>query len=551
MYSNKENVNILTTLLVMHGVEHVVVCPGSRNAPLVHNFNEHPVLECHPVTDERSAGFMALGLTQQLNTPVAVCVTSGSALLNVLPALAEATYQNCGIIVISADRPAQWIDQLDGQTLPQLGALGEFVAKSVNLPEPQNDEERWYCTRLVNEAFISLKRTSKSVHINVPITEPFFDFTTEELPEVRHTQLIKWENEDHREIVLSEIQKARRPMIVFGQIRRHVIKNEYTMDVAKKIPVLYEPLSIDEMPVCLTDEMISVIDSEDKAYHPDLVLYFEGHTVSKRLRQYLRKLPKSVHVIMINEDGELRDVTMHADVVVQGNTCEIHKNVYMSILNESDVDKAYVKKWADLSSRVEKAHNTYKPQFSSMLAVKMFEERYSGNIIYYANSMSVRLGCIYANHYIGCNRGLNGIEGSLSVAAGASLANPDEQVFCVIGDLSFFYDENALWQQQLGGNLRILLLNNGGGAIFRSLKGLEDSPARDAMVSASHSTSAEGICRQFSILYNKVEDEVSLESGIEWLGTIENNRPVLLEVVTDGAQDEKVYKEYLKWIGKK
>lgn len=546
MYSNKDNVNILTQLLVKHGVEHVVVCPGSRNAPLVHNFNEHPDLECHPVTDERSAGFMALGLALQTgNNPVAVCVTSGSALLNVLPAVAEATYQNCGIVVISADRPAQWVDQLDGQTLPQQGALGGFVTKSVSLPEPHNDEERWYCARLVNEAFIALKRTSKSVHINVPITEPFFDFSTADLPKVKPTKLIKWENEANREILLREICKARRPMIVFGQIRRYVIQDDYTSKVAEKIPVLYEPLSIDEMPVCLTDEMISVIDSKDKAYHPELVLYFGGHTVSKRLRQYLRQLPKSVQVIMINEDGELRDVTMHADVVVQGDTYEIQKEVYMSILyGTMNVDEAYVMKWADLWSRVEEAHSAFMPEYSSMLAVKMFEESCNGCTTYYANSMALRLGCIYADHYIGCNRGLNGIEGSLSTAAGASLADPDEQVFCVIGDLSFFYDENALWQQQLGGNLRILLLNNGGGAIFRSLKGLEASQARDTMVSASHNTSAEGICRQFSILYNKVEDAISLERGIDWLTSIENDRPVLLEVITDGAQDEKVYKEY-------
>lgn len=552
-YSNKDNVNILTALLVKHGVEHVVVCPGSRNAPLVHNFNEHPELECHPVTDERSAGFMALGLALQTsNKPVAVCVTSGSALLNVLPAVAEATYQNCGIIVISADRPAQWIDQLDGQTLPQQGALGDFVAKSVSLPEPHNDEERWYCARLVNEAFIALKRTSKSVHINVPITEPFFDFSTEVLPEVRRTQLIKWENEEHQEQLLSNICRARRPMIVFGQIRRYVIQDDYTAEVMNRLPVLYEPLSIDEMPVCLTDEMISVIDSEDKAYHPDLVMYFGGHTVSKRLRQYLRKLPKSVHVIMINEDGELRDVTMHADVVVQGDTYEVQKEVYMSILyGTMNTDEAYVRKWEDLRNRVAEAHSAFKPEYSSMLAVKLFEERCSGSTIYYANSMAVRLGSIYADHYIGCNRGVNGIEGSLSTAAGASLADPDEQVFCVIGDLSFFYDENALWQKQLGGNFRILLLNNGGGAIFRSLKGLESSPARDTMVSASHSTSAEGICKQFSVLYNKVEDEVSLMRGIEWLASVENDRPVLLEVITNGAQDEKVYKEYLKWIGRK
>lgn len=154
MYSNKENVNILTSLLVAHGVTHAVVCPGSRNAPIVHNFNECPDMECYPITDERSAGFYALGMTQALGQPVAVCVTSGSALLNLAPAVAEAYYQHRPLVVISADRPQQWIDQLDGQTLPQPDALGRFVRKAVSLPEPSNDEQRWYCNRMVNEALL-------------------------------------------------------------------------------------------------------------------------------------------------------------------------------------------------------------------------------------------------------------------------------------------------------------------------------------------------------------------------------------------------------------
>ena len=177
MYSNKENVNILTSLLVAHGVRHAVVCPGSRNSPIVHNLTECPDIQCHPVTDERSAGFYALGMCQGCGLPVAVCVTSGTALLNLAPAVAEAWYQHQPLVVISADRPPQWIDQLDGQTLPQPGAFGGFVGKSVSLPEPHDDEIRWYCNRLVNEALLASRWEEVPVHINVPISEPLFDFT--------------------------------------------------------------------------------------------------------------------------------------------------------------------------------------------------------------------------------------------------------------------------------------------------------------------------------------------------------------------------------------
>ena len=154
MYSNKEQVNILTALLVAHGVRHAVVCPGSRNSPIVHNLNECPDIACYPVTDERSAGFYALGMSQARRQPVVVCVTSGTALLNLAPAVAEAYYQHIPIVVISADRPAAWIDQLDGQTMPQPDALGRFVRKAVSLPEPGFDScpAGWVRTRAYQRA---------------------------------------------------------------------------------------------------------------------------------------------------------------------------------------------------------------------------------------------------------------------------------------------------------------------------------------------------------------------------------------------------------------
>lgn len=195
MYSNKENVNILTSLLVAHGVRHAVVCPGSRNAAIVHNLNECEDITCYPVTDERSAGFQALGLSMAEGyQPVVACVTSGSALLNLYPAVAEAYYQQIPLIVISADRPAQWINQLDGQTLPQPDALGQMVRKSVSLPEvfegEQQEEMHWYCNRLVNEALLkSMGRVKGPVHINVPISEPFYSFTKEALPVERKIEV--------------------------------------------------------------------------------------------------------------------------------------------------------------------------------------------------------------------------------------------------------------------------------------------------------------------------------------------------------------------------
>ena len=143
MYTDKKNILQLVALLEAHGVKKIVLCPGSRNIPLVHTLSTHSSFTCYPVTDERSAGFFAIGLALNGGGPAAVCCTSGTALLNLHPAVAEAFYQNVPLVVISADRPAAWIGQMDGQTLPQPGVFSNLVKKSVNLPEIYTDEDEW------------------------------------------------------------------------------------------------------------------------------------------------------------------------------------------------------------------------------------------------------------------------------------------------------------------------------------------------------------------------------------------------------------------------
>ncbi len=538
MYSVKKNINILTSLLIDHGVRHVVVCPGSRNAPLVHNFSQCPQMTCYPATDERSAGFLALGLRQQLHAPVAVCVTSGSALLNVLPAVAEATYQQQGIIVISADRPAAWIDQLDGQTLPQPQALGAFAPVCVSLPEVEEDATAaWHCNRLVNEALLANGGVGHpSVHINVPISEPLFDFSVEALPEERLVRGGSWSDASVHSIVLDTMTKAQRPMIVIGQMSDDTRLSPACIEsLCSAFVVLSEPISAHGLPPSYTDQMLSVIGTDTSLYQPDCVLYVGGHTVSKRLRHFLRSLSDDVAQILVSVDGRLRDISQHTSLLVQGNAVEVLEAI-ASI--PPSASSAFIERWSSLRAQVAQQQECEDLPFGEKLAVKLFEQHIDQQsetpIVYYANSLSVRMAALYAHHYCGCNRGVNGIEGSLSVAAGASLARPDKTVYCVIGDLSFFYDQNALWQQQLQGNFRILLLNNGQGGIFRSLKGLEKSPVADTFVAGSHHTSASGVCEQFHVVYRSACDLASLSSGLDWLCGSTSDRPILLEVEVKG-----------------
>ncbi len=493
MYSNKENVNILTALLVAHGIHHAVVCPGSRNAAIVHNLNECPDIACYPVTDERSAGFYALGMTQALNEPVAVCVTSGTALLNLAPAVAEAYYQHRPLVVISADRPQQWIDQLDGQTLPQTDALGRFVRRAVSLPEPHNAETRWYCNRLVNEALIE---KHAPIHINVPITEPLFQFSTPQLPVERKIDFLP---ADATNITLTHICRmflqAKRPMLIAGQ-----------------------PMNP------LMDEAVVQI-GDDESYVPDFVLYTGGSIVSKRLKHFLRKAKESW---VVNREGEVTDTFMNLTNVIQADP-EVVADLIR--FNLEEMPHPFVQKWEALLAEIRQKVEEEEPAYSQAAAVKYFEKQRGENIVHYANSMAIRLANIYSKTPVYCNRGVNGIEGSLSTAAGFSVV-ADEKVFCVIGDLSFFYDQNALWNQNLRGNFRILLLNNGKGGIFDMLPGLEQSPARDKYVSAEHPAKAEGICQQNNVGYRRAENMEQMRQSIDWLLTTESEHPMLLEVLT-------------------
>lgn len=561
MYSNKENVNILTSLLLEYGVSDAVVCPGSRNAPIVHNLSVCEAIRCRPVTDERSAAFYALGLAIATRRPTVVCVTSGSALLNAMPAVAEAAYQHVPLIVISADRPQQWIDQLDGQTIPQPDALGRFVRKAVQLPEPHNDEERWLCRRLVNEAIhLATCRQGAPVHINVPISEPLFEFSIEQLPQLsRFNNIKRAVFKDASMDMPDAFHEAKRPMIVIGQLAHGTVSHETIRSLSEKYVVMSEPLSNPSYMTIHFDEAIRYIvsdnssindDEDDKtAYYPDYVVYVGDTLVSKPARRFLRNA-KAPSCLITPNAADIHDPLMTLTDIVECDSDSINA-LLASLCDAPDTDERcrFHDRWQSFLDACAAHADAYAPEYSQMATVKYFEEQLADLdidiCVHYANSSAVRLACIYAQHYVWCNRGVNGIEGSLSTAAGFSLATPDMTI-CVIGDLSFFYDQNALWNSNLRGNLRIILLNNRGGGIFRQLPGLSDSPAADDLVMASHENTAQGICTQNDIGYLSAKNMDEMQIGVVTLLTRESERPMLLEVFTDSNDDVKALEKYFK-----
>lgn len=546
MYSDKINVNILTSLMVAHGVRTVVVCPGSRNAPLAHNFASCPEMHCVAATDERSAGFYALGLALASERPVAVCVTSGSALLNLAPAVAEAYYREVPLLVISADRPLAMINQLQGQTLPQAGALGMMVKATMQLPEPHNEVERWQCNRLVNEAMIKmLLHGGGPVHINVPISEPLYNFAVEVLPEERKISMAA-ASADKALLtdIAADFAKARKPLIVVGQMERREWHRaaEAVEKLETRAVVLAEKLSDDsERQLPALDMLVErMADAAD--YQPDYIIYIGGNMVAKAMRQFLQQT-KPRRSIVVNEAGDVADVMMNATDIVEAKPSEMLRALASAVSDSSVASdssaasvasdneaSAWMERWQRLKAEAIELANVATGNRQNE-AIREFFHAIRGKEmnVHVANSLSVRMALKYADRYLYVNRGVNGIEGSLSTAAGFSIMSACP-VACIIGDLSFFYDANALWNQELCGNFRILLINNKCGGIFSKFEQLADSPACDSYVMAKHNATAEGVCMQNNVAYRKAETDDEVRDGISWLVNEQCPRPMVLEV---------------------
>lgn len=548
MYSDKKNILQLVALLEAHQVTKIVLCPGSRNAPLIHTLSTHPSFTCYPVTDERSAGFFAIGLALNGGQPAAVCCTSGTALLNLHPAVAEAYYQNVPLVVISADRPAAWIGQMDGQTLPQPNVFQSLVKRSVNLPEIHTEEDEWYCNRLVNEALLETNHHGKGpVHINVPISEPLFQFTTEKLPSVRvitRYQGLNIYDRDYRELIDRMNGYGRRMMIVGQMNLIYLFDKKYTKALYKHFAWLTEHLSnqtIPGIPVKNFDAALYAMTEEKvEQLAPELLVTYGGHVVSKRLKNFLRKHPPKEHW-HISPTGEVIDLYGSLTTVIEMDPFEFLEKISGMIDSRTP---EYPRVWENYCNTIPEPEFAYSEMAAIGGLIRQLPEQCA---LHLANSSTIRYAQLYAlpaNVEVCCNRGTSGIEGSLSTAIGYA-AGSSKLNFIVIGDLSFFYDMNALWLNSIRPNVRILLLNNGGGEIFHTLPGLDMSGTSHKFVTAVHETSAKGWAEERGFMYQRVDDEDELRQTMDLFTQPEAmEQPMLVEVFTNKNKDARILKDY-------
>lgn len=503
-YSIKKHIQQLIYLLKVHSFSDVVVCPGSRNMPIVESMCCGD-FKVHRALDERSAGFMALGLAQT-DKRVAVCVTSGSAVANLLPALVEAQYQGIGMAVITADRPKEMIGQMMGQTMWQTPALASAVKYSVDVEDDESGDGMWFANREINAALnIAFNGQNGPVQINMQIKEPFFDCSLETLPEFRKITLIE-DSSLFGETIQQLWNKAKRPLVMLGQNDR-INPNYIDAFIRLGAPFYTEVLSNLEYFAHLDYKRIP--DNEIEAYNPDFVVYIGGHIVSKFAKAAITKIqPKTV--VRVSKSLEFADTFKCMSHLFIENTKDCEYNIS--------------------TLRFASSHNNFNTlaqsnEFSKYPSVygEFLNHISDSTQIFLANSTTVR-AIDYA--YWGmpdvqskrprffCNRGVNGIEGSMSAAIGYASGVGKTPVYLVIGDLSFFYDVSSLWS--IGQtNLRILLVNDGIGSIFTRLAMKQTETVKN-YVAECHDFNAEGICQSYRIDYKSAKDGEIPSTIWEW-----------------------------------
>ena len=561
---SQEHLSLLAAIIAEKGITHAVVSPGSRNAPAIIAFSRSGRLNLTSIPDERSAGFYALGMAQQLGRAVALLCTSGSAALNYAPALAEAYYQKVPLLVITADRPAEWIDQGDGQTIRQQQVYSNFIRKSFLLPHNiDNKSNEWHFSRMVNEAVDrTLFPARGPVHLNLPLAEPLYDLQLNPEPgDIRINNLIEVE---HRipDFVMHDLaaqwNKVGSKLILAGQLPPGHGLEHWLCKLADdpSVAVFTETTSNLHSHGCIRciDRTIEGITDELMAgYTPDILLTFGGAVVSKKVKALLRKMKPAQHW-HINADPD----DFHLDTY-QSLTLTIPSEAAVFIRQLEAVatpaQSDYRARWQLLSERHLEKHGDFlaNASFSDLTVFEaLFRQIPDDTHLHLGNSTPIRYAQLFdeASRYTTwSNRGTSGIDGCVSTAAGAA-AIGKHPVTVIIGDIGFFYDSNALWNNHLPPSLRIILINNGGGNIFRVIPGPDRYEELEPYIETSHRFNAEGIAKNFGVNYYPAADQASLLKVLPaFYGPQNNNQPALLEIFTPAVTSAETLRNYFKFIG--
>jgi 2-succinyl-5-enolpyruvyl-6-hydroxy-3-cyclohexene-1-carboxylate synthase len=565
-------------------IKHIVISPGSRNAPLTLGFTEDEYFKCYSIVDERCASFFALGIAQQIQKPVAVVCTSGSALLNYYPAIAEAFYSDIPLVVLSADRPKYLVGVGDGQTINQNNVFENHILYSASLKQDikegqefLNDEElaifksienklakllglqqniQEYNEVEINEALNIAIYKKGPVHINIPFDEPLYQ-TVESL--VVNPKIMELDSQPKYvdDFLLNELveewNSATKKMVIVGVNKPNTIEQQWLEKLANDESVivftettsnLYHPKffpSIDKIIAPLTDD-------EFKALQPEILLTFGGLIVSKKIKAFLRnhKPKRHWHV----DEQKANDTFFCLEHFIK-----IHPNQFFTSFfstTTADSKSNYQEYWTSVKQSRKRKHDLYLNDipFSDLKVFnRVLKSIPSHSILQLSNSSTVRYAQLFNLNKtltVYCNRGTSGIDGSTSTAIGCSVISKKQTIF-ITGDLSFFYDSNALWNNYIPNNFRIIIINNEGGGIFRILPGDKDSEIFDTFFETKHQLSAKHLSDMYGFIYNEASNENELEIALQSFYQ-DDGKPKILEVFTPRILNDSILIDYFNAV---
>ena len=537
-------------------IKHIVISPGSRNAPLTIGFANNPYFSCYSVVDERCAAFFALGIAQQTKQPVAVVCTSGSALLNYYPAFSEAFYSTIPLVVISADRPTNKIDIGDGQTIRQVNVLANHSAYNANLSDEIHcDKSNFY---ELNRALNTAIEQQLPVHINVPFEEPLY-LTTDErylfenIPAKQQSSVI---NEAKAVEFIKHWNASPKKMILVGVLPPNSVEAQCVEWLAKdpSVLVLTETTSNlhHEHFIAYIDKLLTYTEKDlslREALRPDLLLTFGGLVVSKKIKQFLRTLKPTYHYTVDLNVGYDSYGCLTAYFKTDINTFLKKLGHYLLV-----VPSTYQQQWLKVKNEIQQIHleSVANAPYSDL---KVYSELFANipndYVVQISNSSAIRYAQLMKAHpswQVFCNRGTSGIDGSMSTAIGAAVGSGKPTVL-ITGDLSFFYDSNALWNRYIPNNFRVILINNQGGGIFRILPGDKADPNFEYFFETPHKLTAEHFCKMYGFQYQLTNNITDLQRVIADFYAV-SPMPKLLEIHTPRKINDKVLLKYFEVLKK-
>jgi len=566
MLSDKPVVRNVVETCAAKGIEHVIISPGSRNAPLIISFNEHGAFKCLSIPDERVAAYFALGIAQQTRKPVIITCTSGTASLNFAPAIAEAFYQKIPLLIITADRPVEWIHQGEGQSINQRSVFSNYVKRSYQLPQEAKDKDGlWSTNRMVSEAIdATYLEGGGPVHLNIPFQEPLYgqkDYASVPLPKtIKRIAFEKILSNETLQDLGKVWGKANKKMILCGllPLDKELQKLIENFEKDADIIVLAETTSniITDTSINQIDVILGTIDdSELKQFQPDLLITIGGSFISKKIKHFIRKNGPNQHW-HIEENNEYIDTFQSLTTTIPISPTPFFKQLSTFFSQKSSYPHSYQHNyrnlWLNRQKEVLKKHQLYlhKIEWSDLTIFDIILPTIPKNTnVHLANSTPVRYVQMFeadtSIHY-NSNRGVAGIDGSTSTAAGAAFVN-NRLTILITGDISFFYDSNAFWHHHLSSNLRVILINNGGGNIFRYIPGPPTTQQLDTYFEAQHQLNAKHIAKTFNLAYSFAKNEAELkEMLLTFFEPQSDNRAAILEIKTPNEESAAVLRGYFR-----